>query len=267
MRERLQKLKDFLLTLVPKAVVEVMVDTGALSDRAVAERAGIGWVGKNTMLITEEFGSWVYLGEMVTDVYLPPDEPVENACGSCTACLDACPTGALVAPGVLNAQACLSYQTQTKGFLSELYKEKLGNTLYGWDTCQLVCPRNKGKNFTHQEAFTPDPELVKPLLKPLLSLSNRQFKRRFGSMSGSWRGKTPIQRNAIIALAHFRDQTALPQLIDLLQQDPRPVIRGTAAWALGKIGGEEVREVLLEAKETEADPGVLGELEQALRSL
>ena len=93
---------------------EVLVDTGALSDRAVAERAGIGWVGKNTVLITEEFGSWVYLGEMITDVYLPPDTPVTEGCGDCTACLDACPTGALVQPGQLNAQACLSYLTQTK---------------------------------------------------------------------------------------------------------------------------------------------------------
>lgn len=264
LRDRLQRLKEFLLTLVPDARVEVMVDTGALSDRAVAERAGIGWVGKNTLLITEEFGSWVYLGEMLTDVYIPPDEPIEEACGSCTACLDACPTGALVAPGVLNAQACLSYQTQTKGDLAEFFKEKIGNSLYGWDTCQLVCPKNKGKNFTHQKEFTPDPERVKPLLKPLLTMSNRQFKQQFGSMSGSWRGRTPIQRNAIIALAHFRDLSAVPLLSTLLLEDPRPAIRSTVAWAMGKIGGNEAKQGLLEAKKKETTPEVLESIDKAL---
>ncbi|MFC7440352.1 tRNA epoxyqueuosine(34) reductase QueG [Laceyella putida] len=264
LREKLTLLAAYLQELVPKARTQVMVDTGALSDRAVAERAGIGWSGKNTSIITEEFGSWVYLGEMITDVYLPPDTPATDGCGDCTICIDACPTGAIVQAGQLNAQACIAYLTQTKGFLAEAYRTKLGNRLYGCDTCQTVCPKNRKIHFDHQAAFQPDPEKVKPLLKPLLHMSNREFKEKYGQMSGSWRGKKPIQRNAIIALGHFKDQTAIPDLIELLMNDPRPVIRGTAAWALGRIGGQAAEEALRQAKGKEQAEEVLREIDKAL---
>lgn len=266
LKNKLEGLKAKLSELVPGAAAMVMVDTGALSDRAVAERAGIGWSGKNTSIITKEFGSWVYLGEMITDVQLPPDEPITQACGDCTACLDACPTGALTEPGRLNSQACLAYLTQTKGFLPEEYRGKLGGSLYGFETCQMVCPYNRGKNFTHHREFTPEPDQVKPLLKPLLHLSNREFRERFGSMAGSWRGKKPIQRNAIIALGWYRDRTAVPDLIHLLETDIRPVIRGTAAWALGRIGGEEVETALRQSKAREQDEQVLKEIASALQA-
>lgn len=263
LRRKLAALESFIKELVPNAQTKSMVDTGALSDRAVAERAGIGWSGKNTSIITEEFGSWVYLGEMITDLYLPPDQPIEDGCGDCTLCLDACPTGALVGPGQLNAQACIAYITQTKGMVTEPYREKIGNRLYGCDTCQIVCPKNRRKHFDHHEEFQPDSDKVKPLLKPLLFMSNREFKQTYGGMAGSWRGKKPIQRNAIIALAHFRDHSAIPDLIHLLHHDPRPVIRGTSAWALGKIGGDLAKEALQEALKNEEDTNVKRECEQA----
>lgn len=260
LRDKLSQLETYLLELIPTARTQSMVDTGALSDRAVAERAGIGWSGKNTSILTEEFGSWVYLGEMITDVYIPPDESILDGCGDCTLCLDVCPTGALVGPGQLDSTKCIAYLTQTKGFLDEYYREKLGNRLYGCDTCQTVCPKNRKRNFTHHPEFEPDPELVKPLLQPLLTMSNREFKEKYGYMSGSWRGKKPIQRNAIIALAHFRDQSAIPLLIDLLQKDSRPVIRGISAWALSKIGGPDIEEVLMQALQREQDEEVLQEI-------
>src|SRR5690606_28587136 len=194
---------------VPEAKLRSMVDTGELSDRAVAERAGIGWSGKNCAIITPEFGSYVYLGEMITSLPFPPVEPIEDQCGSCTKCLEACPTGALVQGGQINAKICISYLTQTKGFIPEPFREKIGNRLYGCDSCQTACPINKGKNFYHHEEMYPEPEVVKPLLKPLLRLSNREFKEKFGHLAGAWRGKKPIQRNAIIALAHFKDESAI----------------------------------------------------------
>lgn len=264
LRRKLDALGYYLQELVPGAMVQQMVDTGALSDRAVAERAGIGWVGKNTSLITEEFGSWVYLGEMLTDVYLPPDEPIFEQCGDCTACLDACPTGAIVEPGVLNAKSCISYLTQTKEMIPDRYRSKIGNRLYGCDTCQIVCPKNRKRDFHHHSELEPEPEKVKPLLKPLLSLSNRQFKEQFGKMAGSWRGKKPIQRNAILALGHFRDQTAIPELKKCLMDDPRPVIRGTAAYALGRIGTEEAEQLLQEQAKREQELEVQEEIQKAL---
>lgn len=180
LRERLQKLEEFLLAKVPSARVRSMVDTGELADRAVAERAGIGWSGKNCSIITPEFGSYVYLGEMITNIPFPPDEPVENRCGTCTKCIDACPTGALVQGGQLNAQRCISFLTQTKGFLADEFREKIGNRLYGCDTCQLVCPENKGKDFHLHPEFEPDPEAAKPKLVPLLDMTNREFQEKFG---------------------------------------------------------------------------------------
>ncbi len=266
-RERLQLIEAWLIEHVPGVKLKSMVDTGELVDRAVAERAGIGWVGKNCSVITPEFGSYVYLGEVMTNIPFAPSTPIEDECGDCTLCIDVCPTGAIVAPGQLNSQRCIAFLTQTKGFLPDEFRGKIGNRLYGCDTCQTVCPKNKGKiNWIHEE-FTADPELAKPLLQPLLSISNKEFKAKFGHVSGSWRGKKPIQRNAILALAHFKEEAAMPDLITVLQKDERPVLRGTAAWAIGKIGAAGAKEVLLQAKELEKDEEVLAEIDKGLALL
>ncbi|MEH7733437.1 tRNA epoxyqueuosine(34) reductase QueG [Bacillus pumilus] len=253
LKKKLDMLEEFLRSKHVDIRTKSMVDTGELSDRAVAERAGIGFSAKNCMIITPEFGSYVYLAEMITNVPFEPDEKIEDQCGTCNKCVDSCPTGALVNPGQLNSQRCISFLTQTKGFLPDEFRSKIGNRLYGCDTCQIVCPINKGKDFHLHPEMEPDPEIAKPLLKPLLTISNREFKEKYGHVSGSWRGKKPIQRNAILALAHFKDTSALPVLIDLMHKDPRPVIRGTAAWAIGKIGDEELLPELEKARERESD--------------
>lgn len=264
LRNRLQKLEEFIKTKIPEARTKSMVDTGELSDRAVAERAGIGWSGKNCAIITPEYGSFVYLGEMITNIPFEPDQPIEDLCGDCNKCLEACPTGALVQGGQINAKICISYLTQTKDFLPEQYRSVIGNRLYGCDTCQIVCPYNRGVDFHLHEELEPEPEIAKPLLTPLLSISNREFKEKFGRTSGAWRGKKPIQRNAIIALGHFKEESAIEDLQKVLKDDPRPVIRGTAAWALGRIGTEKAKEVLLTAREKVKDDEVLNEIELAL---
>ncbi|GGD03027.1 epoxyqueuosine reductase [Thalassobacillus devorans] len=264
LRDRLQKLAEFLTERFPEVSIKSMVDTGELADRAVAERAGIGFSGKNCAIITPEFGSYVYLGEMITNIPFEPDEPVEDSCGDCNICVDACPTGALVQGGQLDANKCIAFLTQTKGFLADEYRVKIGNRLYGCDTCQTVCPKNKKKDFHLHEEFEPDPEVTKPRLKPLLSISNREFKEQFGPIAGSWRGKKPIQRNAILALGHYKDETAVDDLIRLMKEDPRPVIRGTAAWSLGKIGSPGVFEAIEAAMEKETDEQVKFEMEKGL---
>ncbi len=264
LKDRLSKLEEYISSRVPQARFKSMVDTGELVDRAVAERAGIGWSGKNCSIITPEFGSYVYLGEMVTNLPFAPDEPMESQCGTCNKCVDVCPTGALVEGGQLDSQKCIAFLTQTKGFLADEYRVKLGNRLYGCDTCQTVCPENKGMDFHFHEEMEPDPEIAKPLLRPLLTMGNREFKEKYGHVSGSWRGKKPIQRNAIIALAHYKDTTSVHNLIKVMKEDVRPVIRGTSAWALGKIGGPEAKQALLEQHSTEKDEEVLLEINKGL---
>ncbi|MED4592742.1 tRNA epoxyqueuosine(34) reductase QueG [Bacillus safensis] len=267
LKKKLDMLEEFLRSKHVDIRTKSMVDTGELSDRAVAERAGIGFSAKNCMIITPEFGSYVYLAEMITNVPFEPDEKIEDQCGTCNKCVDSCPTGALVNPGQLNSQRCISFLTQTKGFLPDEFRSKIGNRLYGCDTCQTVCPINKGKDFHLHPEMEPDPEIAKPLLKPLLTISNREFKEKYGHVSGSWRGKKPIQRNAILALAHFKDTSALPVLVELMNKDPRPVIRGTAAWAIGKIGDDQQLPELEKALERESDEEAKEEIVKGIELL
>ncbi|SES42550.1 tRNA epoxyqueuosine(34) reductase QueG [Salipaludibacillus aurantiacus] len=268
LRRKLKLLEEFIQKRVPSSRNVSMVDTGELSDRAVAERAGIGWSGKNCAIITPEFGSYVYLGELITTVDIPDDQPLTDQCGTCNKCVDACPTGALVQGGQLDSNKCIAFLTQTKDFLPEQYRKKIGNRLYGCDTCQVVCPENKGKDTHNHPEMEPDPEVVKPKLEPLLTMSNREFKKTFGNISGAWRGKKPIQRNAIIALAHYKEHSALPLLYKLIREDPRPVIRGTAAWAAAEISQDnETLSELKRAKERENDSEAEFEIDNALKKL
>ncbi|WP_379971148.1 tRNA epoxyqueuosine(34) reductase QueG [Ectobacillus sp. sgz5001026] len=267
LRKRLVQIEEFLRQRVPDLRFSSMVDTGELSDRAVAERAGIGWSGKNCAIISPKFGTYLYLAEIITNIPFFPDTPLEDGCGSCNKCVEACPTGALVQGGQLNSQRCISFLTQTKDFVPDEFRSIIGNRLYGCDTCQTVCPKNKGVDYHHHPDMEPNPNLVKPLLKPLLSISNKEFKETYGSMSGSWRGKKPIQRNAIFALAHFKDVTAIPDLLRVMREDPRPVMRGSAAWALGKIGNRDVLPDLEEAKGKEKDEQVRAEMDKGMQML
>lgn len=252
MRNRLDKLSLFLQEKVPDVEVKSMVDTGVLSDRAVAERAGLGFAGKNGFIINEDIGTWSYLGEMLVSIPFKPDDPVIDSCGDCNICVDRCPTGALVGDGQLNSQKCISFLTQTKGYLKDEYRYKIGNRLYGCDTCQQVCPRNRGIN-TEQDDIVLEPEVLKPRLVPLLKMSNKEFKNTYGHLAGAWRGKKPIQRNAIVALAHFNEESAIPDLKDVALTDPRPMIRGTAFWAIGQIQGEEARSFIMSHYEREIE--------------
>ncbi len=260
LKRKLEELMVFIKAKEPDVRYEIMVDTGELVDGAVAERAGVGFTGKNTLLITEEFGSFVYLGEILISVPFKPDKPLELDCGDCRKCIDVCPTGAIVEGGKLNAQQCLAFQTQTKHFLKDEFKNVLGTRIYGCDTCQAVCPYNKGIDFHHHPEFEPEPEVAKPKLKPMLNASNREFRSQFGHVAGFWRGKNPLQRNAIIGLAHFKDKTAIDDLVQVLEQDVRPAIRGTAAWSLGKIGTERSYVAIEKALEKEENEDARAEM-------
>ncbi|MBR2680011.1 MAG: tRNA epoxyqueuosine(34) reductase QueG [Exiguobacterium sp.] len=258
--DRLAKLQAYIEKLVPNVRTRSMVDTGELVDRAVAERAGIGFSGKNCSIISPEKGSYLYLGEMILDVYLPPDEAIEDGCGDCDKCMTACPTTALVEPGVLDAKRCIAYLTQMKTLMPREFRSKLGGRLYGCDTCQQVCPYNRKKDWRHHEELLPEAEIVKPLLEPLLTLSNREFKQKFGHLSGAWRGKKPIQRNAILALAHYREPSAIPILREFIKQDEREDMRATAVWAIGAILGPDADSIFEEIERNETSDMVHEEI-------
>ncbi|MHB1629417.1 MAG: tRNA epoxyqueuosine(34) reductase QueG [Bacilli bacterium] len=237
LKEKLRMVADLLERACGRAIRSLpCVDTAPLVDRAVAERAGIGFVGKNCMVITKEYGSWVFLGALLTDVRIEPQSsPMSmDSCGDCDLCLTACPTGALREPFVLDSQSCLSYLTQSKGMIAEEYRAALGRRVWGCDTCQTVCPKNHVSLLGEEAAFTPDPELSFPDLKRILTLSGRAFMREFGHTAAAWRGFSVWRRNAVIALGNMRDLEALPLLLPLLS-DPRPEIRASAAWALSRI--------------------------------
>ncbi|TJY42411.1 tRNA epoxyqueuosine(34) reductase QueG [Cohnella pontilimi] len=267
LRRRLDRLAAWLTERVPEVSLMPMVDTGELADRAVAERAGIGWSGSNCAIISPELGSWMYLGEMITDLPLPTDQPIADGCGDCTICIDACPTGALVGPGQLNAQRCISFVTQTKGLVDEELMLKIGNRLYGCDTCQIVCPVNRGIDMRHHTELLPDPEVAKPLLRPLLAMGNREFRDKFGASAAAWRGRKPIQRNALIGLGNFRDAESVPDVARVLREDPRPELRATAAWALGRIGGQAAVDALAAALTAEQDDTVRDAAQRALAKI
>ncbi|UXR77292.1 MULTISPECIES: tRNA epoxyqueuosine(34) reductase QueG [unclassified Staphylococcus] len=252
MRKRLDALSAYIKERVPDAGMMSMVDTGVLSDRAVAERAGLGYTGRNGFVINPDLGTWTYLGEMLVSIPFPPDDPIMDSCRDCTICIDRCPTGALVGDGQLNSQKCVSFLTQTKGYMPDQYRYKIGNRLYGCDTCQQVCPRNRGIN-TQQDDIILEPEILKPRLIPLLKMSNKEFKETYGHLAGAWRGKKPIQRNAMLALAHFKEREAIPELKDVAENDPRPMIRATAYWAIGQILEDEAEDYIMSRYDSEIE--------------
>ncbi|WDL98662.1 tRNA epoxyqueuosine(34) reductase QueG [Alicyclobacillus sp. ALC3] len=257
MHERLRAFAAALEEFVGhKITAQVAVDTSPLVDRRVAERAGIGWVGKNCMFFTPPYGSYVFLGTLGVDINIPPNALEQTAaCGTCSLCLDACPTGALLGPGVIDATRCLSYVTQMKGIIPRDLRKALGRRVFGCDTCQWVCPQNHRSESASHAEFTPVMELAYPDLIAILALSNRQFERMYGHTAGAWRGLRTWQRNALIALGNCKDAAAVPHILPFLQS-PRPELRASAAWALAQIDSEDCRVAVAHAITQEVDESV-----------
>ena len=237
LQDKLDRLAKGIEELTADFEYKGMVDTGALVDTAVAQRAGIGFIGKNGLVISKEFGSYMFLGELITNLDIEPDQPVDYGCGDCNRCVTACPTSCLIGDGSMNAKRCLSFQTQDKGVMDLEFRKKIKTVIYGCDICQICCPYNKGLD--NPLATEIDPDLSHPELLPFLELSNGQFKEKFGHVAGSWRGKNILQRNAIIALANANDRSAIPKLLEIIDKGQNPIHVATAIWALGQL----VREV------------------------
>lgn len=237
LQDKLDRLAKGIEELTADFEYKGMVDTGALVDTAVAQRAGIGFIGKNGLVISKEFGSYMFLGELITNLDIEPDQPVDYGCGDCNRCVTACPTSCLIGDGSMNAKRCLSFQTQDKGVMDMEFRKKIKTVIYGCDICQICCPYNKGLD--NPLATEIDPDLSHPELLPFLELSNGQFKEKFGHVAGSWRGKNILQRNAIIALANANDRSAIPKMLEIIDKGQNPIHVATAIWALSQL----VREV------------------------
>lgn len=237
LQDKLDRLAKGIEELTADFEYKGMVDTGALVDTAVAQRAGIGFIGKNGLVISKEFGSYMFLGELITNLDFEPDQPVDYGCGDCNRCVTACPTSCLIGDGSMNAKRCLSFQTQDKGVMDLEFRKKIKTVIYGCDICQICCPYNKGLD--NPLATEIDPDLSHPELLPFLELSNGQFKEKFGHVAGSWRGKNILQRNAIIALANANDRSAIPKMLEIIDKGQNPIHVATAIWALCQL----VREV------------------------
>ena len=249
LQDKLDRLAKGIEELTADFEYKGMVDTGALVDTAVARRAGIGFIGKNGLVISKEFGSYMFLGELITNLDIEPDQPVDYDCGDCNRCLTACPTSCLIGDGTMNAKRCLSFQTQDKGIMDLEFRKKIKTVIYGCDICQICCPYNKGLD--NPLATEIDPELAHPELLPFLELSNGQFKEKFGHIAGSWRGKNILQRNAIIALANANDRSAIPKLLEIIDKGQNPIHIATAIWALSQLVREanpEMIEMILAVK-------------------
>ena len=249
LQDKLDRLAKGIEELTADFEYKGMVDTGALVDTAVARRAGIGFIGKNGLVISKEFGSYIFLGELITNLDIEPDQPVDYDCGDCNRCVTACPTSCLIGDGTMNAKRCLSFQTQDKGIMDLEFRKKIKTVIYGCDICQICCPYNKGLD--NPLATEIDPDLAHPELLPFLELSNGQFKEKFGHIAGSWRGKNILQRNAIIALANANDRSAIPKLLEIIDKGQNPIHIATAIWALSQLVREanpEMIEMILAVK-------------------
>lgn len=211
------------------------VDSGPLLERSLHQAAGTGWIGKNCCLIDRELGSWTFLGEVVTDLELPFDAPATDHCGSCTACLEACPTGAFVAPGMLDSGLCISYQTiESRGPAPEGLRGGIGNHLFGCDVCQEVCPWNSTIPLPDRAEFRPRPGIAAPELGGLASLGEREFHERFAGTAVRRASYEGFLRNVCVALGN-ESAPGAGRALEALVRHPSELVREHAAWARDRI--------------------------------
>ena len=258
------------------------VDDGPMLDRAAAARSGLGWFGKNTNILTSSHGSWIFLGQVVTDLEIEPDSPIRKTCGACVRCIDACPTGAIIAPYVIDNTRCISYLTiENRGPIPIEFRPQMQDWVFGCDICQDVCPVNRKAIPADSDIWQQGPSSTGQVenewkpghrqrgamatldLMELIEISEEDFRRRFKGSPILRAKREGLQRNACVALGNLGDPVAVPALCRALAEGG-PLVRSHSAWALGQIGTNEACQALEQAIVTESDPQVLGEITAAL---
>jgi epoxyqueuosine reductase len=214
---------------------KLFVDTAPLMEKPLAQAANIGWIGKHTNLVSREFGSWLFLGVLLTTLKLQPSEPARDHCGGCSACLDVCPTDAFPSPYQLDARRCISYLTiEHKGHIPVEFRRAIGNRIYGCDDCLAVCPWNKFARPTEEAGFRSSTDISQETLINLAGLDDEEFRRRFSGTAIKRTGRDRFLRNVLIAIGNSGERDAIPLVEDALG-DPSPLVRAMAVWALGQL--------------------------------
>jgi epoxyqueuosine reductase len=230
-------LRDATAAAMPALQTRCYVDTGPLVERVYAKYAGVGWIGKNTCILNQKLGSWLFLGVILTSLELQPDLPAPDRCGICTRCIDACPTDALIAPYQLDSNKCISYLTiEKRGAIPEEMRGGMGRHVFGCDICQDVCPWNRKAPATSATEFQARVGLVNPALEWLAEMSAEEFREKFRGSPIRRTKRTGLRRNAAIAMGNSGDRRFLPTL-QKLAADADPLVAETAAWAARKLGG------------------------------
>jgi len=264
-RTRLHALADYLRTLVPESLTRGVVDTAPLLEREFAQLAGLGWIGKNALLLSKHAGSYFFLAALLTDQTLLYDTPhTTDHCGTCTACLDACPTGAFVEPYLLDATRCISYLTiELQDAIPTELRPGMDDWVFGCDVCQDVCPWNHDSPTSKETVFSPDPNLHPLELTQLFDLGEQDFRARFRK-TPLWRShRRGLLRNAAIVLGNQKALHATAALSKGLE-DEEPLVRGASAWALGKLDSPAARQILQARQSLERDAQVQAEIALAL---
>lgn len=241
------------------AAVKVFVDTAPVMEKPIAARAGLGWQGKHTNLVSRDFGSWLFLGAIFTTLELPSDKAANDRCGSCRNCLDICPTNAFPAPYQLDAQRCISYLTiEHQGPIPRELRKAIGNRIYGCDDCLAVCPWNKFARNARESAFYAREELRAPALRDLAALDDAGFRALFSGSPVKRTGRNRFIRNVLIAIGNSGDETLFGCARALLD-DESPLVRGAAIWALAQLDPGETEKLRVSLEAREEDPSVRAE--------
>jgi epoxyqueuosine reductase len=262
----LDKLAARLVKIAGRPVVwRSYTDSGPVLEHEYAQLAGLGWTAKNTCLISPNQGSYFFLAELLVDLAIQPDPPfVPDRCGTCTRCIQACPTRCILSDRTLDAPRCISYQTiENKGIIPRQLRPELGNWVFGCDVCQQVCPWNHFASGENEQPFNPRPALPEPLLREELHLTQADFSSKFKNSPIKRAKRAGYLRNVAVALGNQQDPASLPDLAWTLENEPEPLVRAHAAWAIGAIGGKAAVILLDKFTRIENNPLVSGEIGQA----